>query len=161
MQSDGKHREHIPAKRFVPTINYVSDILGHCPHMAPIRIRTLLVDALLNDGKAIPGADDLVFATAPYETLKIYLTWPGYTGCEMLIPINLYAGNDCPSRGSVVSQIAMLFVKFMESCKPRRLHPTAEKWRIADKGLNARNVFFNHLVNTHENVWQVDCDIIV
>lgn len=41
------------------------------------------------------------------------------------------------------------------------IHPTAAKWRIGDGLLSARNVVFNSLVNTYENVWQVDCDIIV
>ncbi len=69
-----EHREHIPAKRFVPTMSYCSDIYGRCPVLAPIRICTRLVDALLYNGKAIPGADDLVFATAQYRVMKIYLT---------------------------------------------------------------------------------------
>ncbi len=97
----------------------------------------------------------------------------------MLILIDLYAWENFPTRGSVVCHIAKLFVRFMEvrsfllttpvstyekktqRLKPCRLHPIARKWRIGDDALTARNVVFNHLVNTYENIWQVDCEIVI
>lgn len=50
---------------------------------------------------------------------------------------------------------------FLQNCRMSGMQPAAAKWRIGAGGLTIHNILFNKLVNTFENVWQIDCDIIV
>ncbi|KLO10863.1 hypothetical protein SCHPADRAFT_942521 [Schizopora paradoxa] len=162
------HRERVPAKVFSPTLaqGYRSDIANahNYETMAPIYFGpqgARLTDILLHGTNAIPGGSDEVMNTAPYGIIKFYFTWPGYPHCEQLVTYDMYTGGSRPTRAKLACAAASLFVRFMERCKMFNVLPGAEKWRLALDGLQAHNIYFMSLVNTHQDVWQVSCDVVI
>ncbi|KLO05595.1 hypothetical protein SCHPADRAFT_910936 [Schizopora paradoxa] len=97
---------------------------------------------------------------APYGIIKLYLTWPGYPPHDPIY-VDLYDGGNRPTRASVALQAATHFLRYIEICKIHKIHPTASKWKLGQGGLEARNIIFNKLINTYENVWQIDCDVTI
>ncbi|KLO07287.1 hypothetical protein SCHPADRAFT_894783 [Schizopora paradoxa] len=145
------HRENVPTHAFE----------GNCPQMAPIRLGGIpLSDLAQRRLHLIPGANDQVFENAPYRFIKLCLSWPGYPPHDP-ISVDLYAGVNPPTRASVAFQVASHFCKYLEGCEKMQVHPTAAKWRIGKNGLAIYNIICNRLVNTYENVWQMDCETIV
>ncbi|KLO07230.1 hypothetical protein SCHPADRAFT_894816 [Schizopora paradoxa] len=158
------HREHVPAHAFSPSLQqgYRSDVAGNaCPQMAPIRFGNVrLTDLLAQGANNIAGANDQVFNTVPYGVIKLHLSWPGYAPHD-LIPIDLYAGGNRTTRASIAFQAARLFCRYLDTCKGNKIHPAATKWKLGQGYLEPRNIIINHLTNTYENVWQIDCDVVI